>query len=257
MSLRGFQAQVRSKFHRTCAEHLYRRPLAIHTPRPIISFTFDDFPASALAVGGRILRNFGATGTYYVSLGLAGQIEDTGTMYTLDTLASLHRDGHELGCHTWGHLDSMSTPTSQFLASVDENQRALSGILNGLQFRSFSFPKSAPRAFTKQGVGRKFECCRGGGQTFNTGAADRNYLRAFFIEQAGGDFASIRNVVDRNADAQGWLIFATHDIAPDHTRFGCTPELFEQTVRYAVSSGATILPVAAALDALRSLSSQA
>jgi peptidoglycan/xylan/chitin deacetylase (PgdA/CDA1 family) len=41
---------------------------------PMISFTFDDFPRSALHVAGRILEDHGIAGTYYVSLGLMGTL---------------------------------------------------------------------------------------------------------------------------------------------------------------------------------------
>jgi hypothetical protein len=52
----------------------------------------------------------------------------------------------------------------------------------------------------------------------------------------------------------GWLIFATHDVAAQPSRYGCTPEFLEQVVQYSVDSGARILPVAKAFDLIQEAS---
>jgi peptidoglycan/xylan/chitin deacetylase (PgdA/CDA1 family) len=251
MLLTDFPGRAQAKYRRMCADHLFRRPFVINSSGALVSFTFDDFPHTALTVGGSILKQFGGVGTYYVSLDLAGKHDASGPMFTTGDLVRLREQGHELGCHTFAHYDSSETASSVFLDSVATNQRALEALFPGASFRTFSFPKSAPRARTKSGVGRRFECCRGGGQTFNTGTADLNYLRAFFLEQAKGDLGAVRRVIDQNRNAQGWLIFATHDVCEHPSLYGCTPDFFEAVVRYAVSSGATILPVVQALERLR------
>jgi hypothetical protein len=97
-------------------------------------------------------------------------------------------------------------------------------------------------------VARYFECARAGGQTFNAGVVDLNYLKAFFIEQSRGNFDSIKEMIDANARANGWLIFVTHDVCSAPTRFGCTSQLFERIVEHSSRSGAAILGI---LDALR------
>jgi hypothetical protein len=76
---------------------------------------------------------------------------------------------------------------------------------------------------------------------------DLNYLNAFFIEQCKGDFDQVKRTIDANARANGWLIFATHDVCGSPTRFGCTPQFFGQVVQYAADSGAAILPMREAL----------
>lgn len=251
MLITDFRQRIRSKFRRTCADYLFRRPLAIEADRAFVSFTFDDFPRTALTVGGSLLQKYGQTGTYYVSLNLAGGIDASGEMFTLGDLADAREQGHELGCHTYTHSDASETETSAFLESVSSNQRALQALFPGAPFRTFSYPKSAPRARTKRGVGGRFACCRGGGQTFNAGVADLNYLRAFFLEQVRGDINAVREVIDQNRRAGGWLIFATHDVCERPSPYGCTPAFFEAVVRYTVESGALILPVVQAVERLR------
>src|ERR1700681_1152721 len=83
--------------HRRATSHIWRRPFLIRSQRPLISFTFDDFPRSALLVGGAILHRFGLTGTYYASLGLAGKETASGQIFVPDDLTTLVEQGHELG----------------------------------------------------------------------------------------------------------------------------------------------------------------
>ena len=61
----------------------------------------------------------------------------------------------------------------------------------------------------------------------------------------------VNALIDQNCRCGGWLILATHDIAEKPSEFGCTPAFFKDIVRRAAASGATILPVAAALKKIR------
>ena len=73
-----------------------------------------------------------------------------------------------------------------------------------------------------------YECAGGGGQTFNAGIVDLNYLKAFFIEQSRDNFDVIKQTIDGNARAKGWLIFATHDVCDQPTRFGWYSRFFRK-----------------------------
>lgn len=213
---------------------------------PVISFTFDDFPRSALFNAGAILRERGFAGTYYASLGLMGRETPTGEIFRPEDLDQLIEQRHELACHTFDHCDSWETSPAEFEASIVRNQQAVAEQLPETKLRSFSYPISWPRPKTKRRVAVHFESARGGGQTFNAGTVDLNYLKAFFIEQSRNDFDAIKRVIESNARAKGWLIFATHDVCDAPTRFGCTPQLFEQVVECSAESGAAILPVSEA-----------
>jgi peptidoglycan/xylan/chitin deacetylase (PgdA/CDA1 family) len=247
--------RARGKYQRITARYLSQRPFAINSQIPIISFTFDDFPRSAFRTGGAILQSLGLAGTYYASLGLMGKQSDTGVMFLLEDLKALAAQGHELGCHTFNHCDAWNTCPRLFEESVVENQRVLSTLMPTTVFKTLSYPVSVPRARTKQRVSAYFVCCRGGGQTFNAGKVDLNYLSAFFLEQAGNNPAAIKRLVEQNSSANGWLIFATHDISEQPTRWGCTPDFFEDIVQYSVRSVARILPVFQAYQVLRGRSS--
>ncbi len=250
-----FLAKILRRPQRIIARSFARRPLAISTQTPIISFTFDDFPRSALLTGGAILRSFGLRGTYYASLGLMGTQAPTGAIFLPEDLKVLLEQGHELGCHTFSHCDAWNTKPSVFEDSVVRNRQALGELLPGTSFETLSYPISVPHAGTKRRISKYFACCRCGGQTFNTGKVDLNYLSAFFLEKSRGNPEIAKNLIDQNRGARGWLIFATHDICNAPTPWGCTPRFFEEIVRYAVNSGARILPVFQAYEALRTGSS--
>jgi peptidoglycan/xylan/chitin deacetylase (PgdA/CDA1 family) len=254
MSRAQLLERLYGKYQRTSARLFFKRSFEINTSVPLISFTFDDFPRSALSTGGAILRSVGARGTYYTALGLMGQQRSTGTMFTREDLKLALEQGHELGCHTFHHDHAWDTKPSAFESSVIENQRALGSLFPGAVFDSLSYPKSQPRARTKHRMEKRFACCRGGGQTFNAGTADLNCLTAYFLEQSKGDADAVKRLIDENRKARGWLIFATHDVCAAPTAWGCAPEFFEDIVHYAAKSEASILPVAEAWKAIRASS---
>jgi Predicted xylanase/chitin deacetylase len=228
---------------RRMARWLGRRPCRLKMESPVISFTFDDFPRSALLNAGAIVRERGIAGTYYASFGLMGKKAPTGEIFVQEDLGELIQQRHELACHTFDHYDSWDTAPFEFEASILRNQRAVAERLPEVRLRSLSYPISYPRPRTKRCTEKYFSCARGGGQTFNTGIVDLNYLKAFFIEQSRDNFDAIKQTIDDNTCAKGWLIFATHDVCDQPTRFGCLPGFFEKVVDYAIQSKAIILPV--------------
>jgi peptidoglycan/xylan/chitin deacetylase (PgdA/CDA1 family) len=260
----GYLARVRRRLETEATRVLFRRQLVVRTALPLISFTFDDFPRSAFTEAGSILRRYGALGTYYVSLGLMGKPSPLGPMFQAEDLKELVHLGHEVGCHTFGHCHSWNTPPDAFERAILENRQALTEVLPGASFQTFAYPHSAPRLAVKKVAGRHFLCCRGGGlkarryllrhaaggQTFNAGATDLNYLSAFFLEKSRGNPEVVKSLIDQNARARGWLIFATHDVRDAPSPFGCTPDFFGQVVRWAVDSGARTLPVIRAVELL-------
>jgi len=236
---------------RTSASHVFQRRQVIRLDRPLISFTFDDFPRSALLNGGAILKKFGLTATYFTAMGLIGKDSPSGEIAGVDDLVNAVKDGHELGCHTYAHCNSWETPTSTFEESVKLNGAAISEVVPGLRFASFSYPISEPRPLSKRAVSKYFQCCRAGGQTLNRRAADLNQLAAYFLERSKNGLQEVRELIDQNKQDRGWIIFATHDVADNPSRYGCTPEFFKNVVKYAVDSGAEVLPVIQALKRIQ------
>lgn len=216
----------------------------IRPAKPLISFSFDDFPRSALHAGGAILERYGVRGTYYVALGLMDQEIPAGRAFTRGDLDAVLEKGHQLGCHTFRHSDAWETPPSEFEESVAENQQALDRMIPGASFRTLSYPIAWPRPGTKRRMGRYFPCCRGGGESINAGPSDAANLRACFLEKNIHRFDFLKQLVDQTCQSSGWLIFATHDVSETPTQLGCSPQFLEKVVAYALASGAQVLPVA-------------
>ncbi len=248
MNATGVWRRLQIRWQRDRAKLFGRRPCRIQLKAPLISFTFDDFPKSALVNGGSILRTHDAIGTYYASFGLMGKTAPTGEIFSREDLGEFVRQGHELACHTFDHCHSWDTDPAEFEASILRNQQAVAQLLPGTRMRCLSYPISHPRPETKRRTAKHYDCARGGGQTFNAGIVDLNYLKAFFIEQCRGDFESIAALTKENVRRNGWLILATHDVSESPTRFGCTPALLDKIVRYSLRSGIRILPISEALQ---------
>jgi hypothetical protein len=220
---------------------------------PTISFTFDDFPKSALLAGGSILEEHGAVGTYYTSLGLMDKAAPSGEMFTRDDIYRIIERGHEIGCHTFAHCHAAETSPEAFEASILDNQQALRELAPNAEFKTLSYPIGNPRPATKRRSSRYFSACRAGGQDYNSGRIDLNSLRAFFIEQSRNSPDTMRAMIDETCRVGAWLIFATHDISNDPSPFGCSPGLFRNIVEYSARSGARMLPVSEALTAIRTV----
>ena len=137
-----------------------------------------------------------------------------------------------------------------FERSILENQAALDMLLAGAFFRTFSYPISPPRPHTKRMRGPRFACARGGGQTFNVGKTDLNYLaRTSWRKPARSRRHQAR---DRRQPRRAWMADLRDSRRlqhPDAIRMH--PGFFEDIVECSVRSGARIVPVAEALDSLR------
>jgi hypothetical protein len=233
-----------NRLRRFAIEHFARREARLPGDVPYISFTFDDFPRTALNEGGPILMDGGVRGTYFVSFQLLDTETVSGRVASLDDLKSLINDGHELGCHTFNHVDGSIVSADEFERSIEANRSALARSGLPTQFETFAYPLNGPTVFTKRVAGARFSGCRGGGQTFNHDVVDLSLLKAYFLDsKSRGRMTEVEGLIRRNAAAKGWLIFATHDVCPSPSDWGCEPRVFEGIVKCALDSGARVLPM--------------
>ncbi|HSR10529.1 MAG TPA: polysaccharide deacetylase family protein, partial [Thermodesulfobacteriota bacterium] len=106
MDLIRWRERIRGRYMRMAGSLFFRRMRQSRNIAPHISFTFDDFPRSALHKGGSILSDFNLRATYYASFSLMGKENETGPIFTAADLQDLFAAGHELGCHTFDHCHS-------------------------------------------------------------------------------------------------------------------------------------------------------
>jgi peptidoglycan/xylan/chitin deacetylase (PgdA/CDA1 family) len=221
---------------------LGKRRISSAWPKGVVSFTFDDFPKTALLHGGAILERYGARGTYYAAFGLAGSEDALGEMFDCDDVRSAHIRGHEIASHTFSHCDCTRLEAKRLRAEVRDNARAMAPILEGWPMASFSYPFGAVSTQARTVLAPCFSSCRGIQPGINEQVPDYADLRANKIYAAEFDSTRVKDLIARNSAVGGWLIFYTHDVRASPSAFGCTPAQLDSVVEYAARR-ATILPV--------------
>lgn len=214
---------------------------------PIISFTFDDFPRSALTVGGAMLMDQGLRGTYYASMGLMGQQSNEGEMYSVEDLQTLVGEGHELACHTFSHIYCPHASRSEVQQECERNRRTVAEALGGYRLRNFSFPSGAVTWSAKSTATLIYDSCRTVEGGINGNPTDLGFLRANAL-YSSRPINELQRLVEKNTEQAGWLIFYTHDISRRPSGVGCTPECFREILRVALASGASIMTIAGAVS---------
>lgn len=244
----SFRSQLGSARNRVMSS-LYRRVVPFTSRKAIVSFTFDDFPRSALTAGAPILEAFDARGTYYAAAALMNTPGGLGDQFTADDLHQLLDRGHELGNHTFSHLSSHAASCSAFCDDLEKGRQALEERV-GVNPENFSYPFGDITLPAKQAVGRHVASARSIIPGFNVHQIDLNLLRANKlygdIDQAG----RLNALIQENVRRHGWLIFYTHDVRPQPSPYGCTTALFESVVSAAARSESQILSIGQALISL-------
>lgn len=214
--------------------------------RGVVSFTFDDIPKSAADAGAAILDTRGVQGTFYVAAGLVGgeQGEDYAT---IDDLRRLNAYGHELGCHTFSHVKAPTLSRAELLDECRRNQAFVREALGDTVLTSFAYPFGEVSPGAKFGLQRHFASCRGTGRGLNGGLVDLGLLRAERLYAGRTSEQHVRALVERARRAHAWLIFYTHDVSPDPTEWGATPELLRFALDCATDAELEVLSVRAAL----------
>lgn len=215
---------------------------------PIVSFTFDDVPASALDVGAPILEADGVRGTFYISGGLQGQIEPGRTIIDLAGCRELVARGHEIGCHTHAHRDLRHLDGDALVEDLSRNAGYLDAIDPRPGRRNFAYPYNSGSFGKRAILANAFRTCRAGGEGINRGPTDPTFLRAVEIRQPQQHVLGLARWIDALVADPGWLIFFTHDVSPRPTPYGCTAPGLRLLVGYALARGCHVLTVGAALD---------
>jgi peptidoglycan/xylan/chitin deacetylase (PgdA/CDA1 family) len=218
------------------------RPADIACPGGAVSFSFDDFPKTALATGGAILEKYGLRGTFYAALGLAGSGGNVGPIAELAEIREAHERGHELACHTYSHLDCSRAAAPEIIAEIDRNREAMAALIDDFAPSNFAYPYGRYVTSAKRLVAPRFASCRGTSDGINHRRADLADLRGTRVYAPQFDENATRRLIDRTCELGGWLIFYTHDVTETPSRFGCTPRQWESTVAYAAERTA-VLPV--------------
>ncbi len=232
---------LQQKMHLLLAEWVSLDRARRQSTSAMVSFTFDDFPRSALGIGGRMLSDHGWRGTYYCASGMMGKIVDSEAMFTRSDLDNLVAAGHELGCHTRDHVPCFSRDGKSFAENCAANRSGIKKML-GYDIRNFSFPNGQATLGVKRRLHSVYDSCRSNNWGINTDPVDLSYLRANPIYSRYGTEA-VRKLVAENVQRNGWLVLYTHDISPNPSPYGCTPDDFEQVMHLVLESSAEVVTI--------------
>ena len=240
LSLRSRIGAVRRQVW--CSFHTRLIPLG--NRGPIVTFSFDDFPRTALTNGAVILERFGARGTYFVAMGLMGTSNDLGEQFRTADLRSLLERGHEVASHTFSHLSARDTPFEVFRQDVDRCEKAIRESIAVSPSNNFAYPYGEVTLTAKRQLGPRMRSCRGTCRGFNGPKVDLNLLRANSLYGGIDQGEAAKRLILENEKRRSWLIFYSHDVASKPSQFGCTPALLEAMVSFVADRRARMMTIA-------------
>jgi peptidoglycan/xylan/chitin deacetylase (PgdA/CDA1 family) len=247
---RSLSDRIAGKTSRFLARHIRSKTLAIRSDAPVVTFTFDDVPASACGIGAAVLERYDARGTFYVSGGGCGAVSPGGLLATTEEVRTLCARGHEVGCHTYSHPAVSGIGHDELVADLDRNRRFLGGVSGAIAVRNFAYPYGDLSWRTKRYLEARFDSCRSLLRGVNAGTADLGALRTCPLENATIGRRDIREFIAAAVAARGWLIFSSHDVAEAPSRFGVTPDLLAFAAAASRDAGCRLATIAQALALL-------
>jgi len=224
-----------------------RRDIRISLKRPIVSFTFDDFPRSALYEGADMLAKHNWLATFYVAAGLAGVHNHHGQSFTDTDLLYLQTKGHEIAGHTYSHLDCGQSDEQQVLTEIERNKIALREMGVKKPIEHFAWPYGTTNIASKTALQSHFKTMRGVTSGVNRGRADLNCLKSTPL-YSGVKLDHAVSLIEGLEKRPGWLILFTHDVRENPSEWGLTPAEFLGIIDAVKTSGASVLPVGKALE---------
>jgi|SRR5579863_1665331 len=227
---------------------LHRRTVPLGNLGPIVTFSFDDFPRSALTSGTEIVERFGGRATFYVAMGLMNTTNALGEQFRAADLHSLVERGHEMASHTFSHLSARKTSLKDFLADVGYCERVIREDIAASPSGNFAYPYGEVTLAAKKCLGARMRSCRGTCGGLNGPDVDLNLLRANRLYGGIDQSEAAKRLIIENTGRKSWLIFYSHDVASSPSPFGCSPRLLEEVVSFAAGSGAKLMTVAEVLN---------
>jgi peptidoglycan/xylan/chitin deacetylase (PgdA/CDA1 family) len=233
---------LKGKLRRRLVRLSLRRPARMRLERPMVSFTFDDAPASATHAGAKALEARGVRGAYYVSAGLAGRDGPMGRYATREETMAMQAAGHELACHTFSHLDCGTAPKAAIEADVARNHAALAD-WGAKTLTNFAYPYGDVSHGAKAALGGRYQVLRALNHGLIEDGTDLNQAPAVGIEGPDGE-ATAAGWLARAIRRRAWLILYSHDVADSPTPWGCAPDALARLIDAAQAGGCDIVTVA-------------
>lgn len=239
-------------FNLILALFLNRKVVKINLEQPLVSFTFDDIPSSAVR-GAKLLEQYHKKGTFYIAGGLIANNTNQRFNCKEEDILELLAGKHELGCHTYHHFDASKVTNTMYDDSIQKNQQFMKETF-GIEMKSFAYPHGSASPSIKQICNKYYESGRSVISGINLNEADKYLLKANRLYSNSISIKKYKNLIDTNNKQKGWLIFFTHDIGDNPSEYGCTLDYLQEIIEYANKS-ALILPVNEAMEYIKNTNS--
>lgn len=229
-----------AKIWRELAARIATDPLKIPANFHGVSFCFDDFPESAATTGAKILEAHGAKGTYYTCFDLLGKPSPSGKIATMGDIKILQSRGHEIGCHTFNHVNCSYVSARTVKESCTKNGSFAAR--NDIHLVNFAYPQGGMTLSSKKIIQKKYGTARTVIPGINRNVCDAQALKAVSIYRHKTP-EEIFTLIQDVATNGGWLIFYTHDVAKTPSIYGISEEFFARIINECKSAGLDILTV--------------
>lgn len=234
---------LKGKLRRRLVRLAHRHPAVRRPERPMVTFAFDDTPASAVRRGAPILEARGVRGAYYFCAGLAGQHGHMGQYSTREDMVRVAEAGHEVGCHTYSHLDCGQASGALVADELELNAAILSdwGVADRLE--TFAFPYGDVGFPAKAEAAQRFTLSRALHHGLIEPGADLNQAPAIGIEGEHGE-ETARHWLAKAAERKAWLVLFTHGVEDGVTGFGASADALARLVDEALEKGFEVVTAA-------------
>jgi peptidoglycan/xylan/chitin deacetylase (PgdA/CDA1 family) len=214
---------------------------------PLVSFTFDDCPDSAYVNGAPILEDHGIHGTFYIASGISDTDDTYWHVITPEHIRALHERGHEIGCHTYSHVNVETLSAARMAEECRMNHNMLRRICGDVHLTNFCYPFGCVSLPRKLQLQKRFDTCRSTYEGINVGTIDLGLLKVVELFNRTLTPDKLQRLLRETCDRNGWLIFYAHDVADPPTFMGCSPTFLRSTVETVQAMGLTCVPVREAL----------
>lgn len=222
---------------RRMARHFSTKPFKMKNRAPLVTFTFDDCPDSAFTNGASILEDHGILGTFYIAGGLCDTDDAYWHVINPEQVRALHEQGHEIGCHTYSHVNVERLGAARIDEECRMNHNLLRRLCGDIQLTNFCYPFGSISLPRKLQLQKRFDSCRGAYEGINVGTVDLGLLRGVELYNRTLTPDKLQRVLGETCDRNGWLIFYGHDVADPPTFMGCSPAFLRSTVETVQSMG--------------------
>ena len=194
---------------RQAARHSRSKPFAMRNTAPLVSFTFDDVPASAYSNGAAILEQYGLRGTFYIAAGTCGTMDRHWQVIDREQVRALYDRGHEIGCHTFSHVAADRLGALDMDEECGRNRTLLRALCPGIEVANFCYPFGRVSLPRKRQLKDRFDSCRGIYQGINAGSIDLAMLRVIELYDRTLTHSKLARVL-RETRRAPWLADLLH-----------------------------------------------